>query len=134
MEEPLVERNALEAWYEGRRARPGDLVTRCMYTDRDVYEVVAVSKSGAMLSLYPVEAVLLNGFNSGEPDALVSHPGGFAHHVEGQQRYRYELAPESERHPERVSKAHWARRRGSYQAPGRNRLVPGAHKHYDYNF
>lgn len=126
------ERPTIETWYEGRRVRPGDFVTKCHYSDRDVYEVVEVSPSGKTLVLHPVKHVLLNGFKSGEPDALVSHPGGFAHHVTGTQRYRYERL---EHEPGRYSRVRWSEKRRYYQSRGGHpTLIPGAHAYYDYNF
>lgn len=119
-----------ETWNEGQPVKKGDLVTVCMYSDRSVYEVVGVSKTGKKLTLHPVKATLLNGFKSGEPDALVSHPGGFAHHVTGMQRYSYERL---EKDPARMSFAFWSRKQSTYRR-GINRLAPGAHEHYDYNF
>lgn len=132
----MRERPEVETWFKelelpGRRVQVGDAVTICLYSDREAYEVVKVSPSGKTLELYPLKATLLNGFNSGEPDALVSHPGGFCHHVTGTQRYRYERYEEKD--PRRVSKARWSEKRARYQTP-RGTLIPGAHKHYDYNF
>jgi hypothetical protein len=131
-------RATVETWYEGRPVKVGDYVTVCMYSDRNAYEVVAVSRTGKVITLRPLKATLLNGVGSGEPDALVSHPGGFCHHVTGRQRYRYEpeLVPPSGITPkQRQRRVHWSAKRGTYTTRGGvNRLIPGAHEHYDYNF
>jgi len=126
-------KRTIEGFIDGeRRAEPGDLVTKCYYSDRGTYEVVEVSPSGKTLVLQPVKTTLLNGFNSGEKDALKSYPGGFAHHVEGRQRYSYERL---ERDPKRFSKVRWSAKRKRYQGPGGHpSLIAGGHQHYDYNF
>ena len=74
-------KSTIEGFIDGeRRAEPGDFVTKCYYSDRGVYEVVEVSPSGKTLVLQPVNTTLLNGFNSGEKDALKvrkARAGGF---------------------------------------------------------
>lgn len=126
------EKPTVDTWYDGRRARPGDFVTKCYYSDRGVYEVVEVSPSGKTLTVQPVKATLLNAPNSGEKDALHFSPGGFCGHMSGVQRYEYERL---ERDPKRFSKVRWSAKRGRYQGrggiPG---VIPGAYQHYDYNF
>ena len=125
-------RHSIENWHAGRRARPGDFVTKCHYTDRGVYEVVAVSPSGKTLTVQPAKSTLLNGPKSGEKDALHFSPGGFCGHMSGTQRYAYERLP---RDPARFSKVRWSAKRGRYQGKGGHpSLIPGAFEHYDYNF
>jgi hypothetical protein len=127
-------KRTIDGFVDGlRRAQPGDFVTKCYYSDRGAYEVVAVSPSGQTLTLHPLKATLLNGFDSGEKDALVSYPGGFAHHVEGHQRYRYERIEPKD--PKRFSTVRWSKKRKRYQGRGGNpSVIAGAHQHYDYNF
>lgn len=71
----------------------GDGATVYRWSDRQAYTVVKVGKNGKTAYLQRDRATLLNGANSGEPDALVCYPGGFAGHVEGRQRYTYEADP-----------------------------------------
>lgn len=72
----------------------GEGATYTIWTDSIACTVIAVSKSGKTVTIQEDKATLLNGFNSGEEDALKAYPGGFAMHVEGNQRYSYE--PNSE--------------------------------------
>lgn len=95
--------------------------------------VVSVSKSGARVSVQAAKATLLNGFGSGEEDALEFTPGGFVGHTSGRQRYSFEPNPEGEI-------VTFSRRQNGrfYQVgtSGRNgvRLSAGIAKHHDYNF
>lgn len=59
------------------------------YSDRDAATIIAVSKSGRIITVREDHAKLLNGVNSGEPDALEFSPGGFVGHTSGHQRYAY---------------------------------------------
>lgn len=68
----------------------GDGATVYRWSDRQAYTVVKVGKNGKTAYIQRDRATLLNGVNSGEPDALVCHAGGFAAHVAGRQRYTYE--------------------------------------------
>jgi hypothetical protein len=72
----------------------GDLMTYLIHTDRNVYEVVAVEGGGKKLTLRACRMTLLNGADSGEPDALKVFPGGFAAHTTGVQRWSVEPDPD----------------------------------------
>ena len=68
------------------------------YTDKTAYTVIAIpkrGKDGEPLSavLRADRAKLLNGANSGEPDALTFSRGGFVGHTSGTQRYEYRANP-----------------------------------------
>jgi hypothetical protein len=97
------------------------------YSDVRAGTVVRVSNS----RVYVVEdnARLLNGFDSGEPDALTVSIGGFAAHVTGEQRY--EFSPGNG--PELLFTA---RKGGRVVMAGcaDTTLGRGRVKHYDYNF
>ena len=71
----------------------GEGATLNYWSDRDAGTVVRVSPSGKTAYVRRDRATLLNGANSGEPDALKMSPGGFCAHVEGVQRYAYEPNP-----------------------------------------
>ena len=74
----------------------GDGVTISGWSDSDVYTVVSVSKSGNSAVVREDKSTLLNGVNSGEPDALKFYPGGFAGHTTGTQRWRHEPDPDGQ--------------------------------------
>jgi len=127
----------------------GDGATLCMYSDRQAYTVIKVTAQS--VTLQRDKATLLNGHNSGEPDALTFTPGGFVGHTEGIQRYKYEADPKGEiivarmkRKPRRVSLpcGEWVENeRGLFTerlAPWfkhkSSTVVPGRSEHYDFNF
>lgn len=103
------------------------------YSDSRAYTVVKVSASGKTCWATRDKATLLNGFKSGEPDALVSTPGGFCHHVEGCQRYNYETDPTAHPHRFSLTKRGW-RLVGTSQHAGGGVTMGVRHEHYDYNF
>jgi hypothetical protein len=103
------------------------------YSDSRAYTVTRVSKSGKTCWAKRDKATLLNGFNSGEPDALVSYPGGFAHHVEGVQRYSYEPDPDAPERRFSLTKRGW-RLAGTSQCAGGGVTMGVRREHYDYNF
>jgi hypothetical protein len=72
----------------------GDGATVYRWSDAQAFTVVKVGKNGKTAYLQRDRATLVNGVNSGEPDALVAHAGGFAAHVAGRQRWTYEADPE----------------------------------------
>lgn len=113
----------------------GDGATYRVYSDRHACTVVAVSKNGKQVTLQRDTATLLNGFKSGESDALVSHPGGFAHHVEGIQRYKYECNPTGQTHKLSLRKnGRWKLAGDSMRSPGCEATFNGRHHFYDFNF
>lgn len=107
-------------------------VTVCGWTDSKAYTIVAVSKSGRTITLVRDVATLLNGQNSGEPDALQFSPGGFFGHTSGVQRYSY--APGNP-NTSQVSKA-TLRKNGQWrESVTNNRVLIGERtEHYDFNF
>jgi len=109
----------------------GDGATELCWSDAHAYTIIKVSPSGKTIWLQRDKATLLNGFDSGENDALVMHPGGFAGHVEGVQRFKYERDTN-----EHIRKA-TLRKDGKFGIVGssRSNIVIGVrNKHYDYNF
>ena len=121
----------------------GDGVTLCGYSDREAYTVIAVTPK--TITIQRDKATLLNGFDSGEPDALQFSPGGFCGHTYGQQRYSYERNPNGS-----IGKCHMRKRPtlvwtkgedGRYSdvptadfRHGSSRVVAGRSEYYDYNF
>lgn len=103
-------------------------------TDTEAGTVVRVTPKAVWVLLD--KAVLLNGFNSGEPDALRFEPGGFVGHTSGTQRY--DFSP-GDGKPARFS----LRRTGRFKLAGTSIrgsmagwgvLSSGRRKHYDHNF
>jgi len=116
--------------------QPGDGVTVRVWTDADAYTVL--KKTLTTMILQEDKATLLNGFKSGEPDALHFSPGGFFGHTTGVQRYTYERNPEGRvikvtRRKLKNGKVLWkeagtrTRERGGEAREGRS-------KFHDYNF
>lgn len=105
-------------------------VTFCGWSDREPGTVVSVSPSGHKFTFRLDAAKLLNGFDSGEPDALKFSPGGFVGHTSGVQRYEFTPNPDG-----RLETA-TRRKDGTYRvAGGTSRVRVGTRfKHYDYNF
>lgn len=113
-----------------------------LFTDSYAVTVIEVSKSGKMVTVRRDAAKLLNGFNSGEPDALEFFPGGFCGHVEGHQRYSYTPDPagQTERFSRRVKTTRlgvelvsWVRVGDT--AKGGTKLTLGRRvRHHDHNF
>ena len=81
---------------------------------------------------------LLNGPSSGEPDALVSYPGGFAAHIEGVQRWSIEPDPNGktvEVSRRRMKNGDYVWVEVGHPTKGGNRVVFGRRaEHYDFNF
>ena len=117
-------------------AKVGDGLTEVGYTDRKACTIVA--RTATTILYQRDKATLLNGANSGEADALVCHPGGFAAHVEGTQRYHIERDPNAgvQKATRRVLKdgtVVWKRSGWPTRSPG-GQVVPGRHEFYDFNF
>ena len=105
--------------------------TELCYSDSYAYTIVKVSPSGKTIIMQQDTATLLNGFDSGEPDALVMYPGGFTGHVEGQQRYDYA------RNLQGLRRKATLRKDGKYGMVGSSRSnvrIGIRAEHYDYNF
>lgn len=120
---------------EMRVPKVGDGMTVVIYTDAVACTVEKVSASGRTIWLREDKATLLNGPDSGEPDALTFTPGGFVGHTSGRQRYAYAPDPDG-----KVWKATWREKRGRYVIVGQPSRSPGLSvregrsHHYDYNF
>lgn len=108
-------------------------VSICGYSDRHACSIIEVSKSGKSIKVQRDKAVLLNGPQSGEEDALHFSPGGFCGHMSGRQRYSYEADPEGGVRTFSLRKnGRWVQKGES--AKGGSRLIEGRSEHYDYNF
>ena len=105
----------------------GDGVTLCGYSDREAYTVISMTPR--TIKVQRDKATLLNGMNSGQPDALQASVGGFCAHVSGEQRYAYESDPTSEDiEVVRLTKKGWIASRSG------RAVIHGRHEKYDYNF
>ena len=101
------------------------------YSDVSAYTVVSISASGKRCTIQRDTVRLLNGANSGEPDALQFSPGGFVGHTSGTQRHSYER--DTDGHTLTVS----LRKDGKWRTAGAHgqRVVFGERsEHYDFNF
>lgn len=124
-----------------QRATPavGGAATFTLYTDSYACTVIKISPNGKTVWLRRDKATLLNGFNSGEKDALQFSPGGFCGHTSGEQRYSY--APDPEGQVIKVSARAlrdgsivWKQAGHSTRSPGAFAYFGARHEHYDYNF
>ncbi|MDP2361964.1 MAG: hypothetical protein Q8O14_14640 [bacterium] len=111
----------------------GDPVTRSGYSDCHAGYVFQINKTRTKLAMQDGDARLLNGANSGEPDALVFSPGGFCGHTSGTQRW--EIKPSD---LARVT-VFTLRKNGRWIETGStlkqgHPLCAGHHHHHDFNF
>lgn len=107
------------------------------YSDSHAHTIIAVAKSGKRITLQRDRATLLNGGNSGEPDALHFEIGGFCAHVTGKQRYQIEPDPQgtTDDYSLRVykGKSYWVRV-GESAKGGMRCTIGERYEHYDFNF
>jgi len=105
----------------------------------DVYcgTIIKRSKDGKRLKVRMGQAKLINGFDSGEPDALTCDVGGFCGHVEGRQRYEMSDDPNGSVYEfsYRPKSGYFVQKGSKGPFTGGFRLILGGmvHKH-DYNF
>jgi len=115
----------------------GDPATHTGHTDSKAVDVIDVSPNGKTIKVRYCKQELLNGANSGEPDALVCTAGGFCGHTEGRQRWSVEADPDGciDKFTlrRRGSKWVWKLAGAGTNQPG-NTLNRGHHPHYDFNF
>lgn len=120
------------------------------YSDINPATVIEVSPTGKRIKVRECSAKLLNGPDSGEPDALKFSVGGFAAHVSGTQRYDITENPEGivteyslrtvtrERYidgkRQKVKVELWKRVGESVGNSTKSDLSEGRTKFYDYNF
>ena len=113
----------------------GDKATHTVHTDSHAGYIVHVSPNGKTVLFARAEATLLNGPNSGEPDALHVSPGGFAGHTSGTQRWKVADKPMEGRRDKFTLRGtgRWKIAGHSTRSPG-NTLTAGHYPHYDFNF
>lgn len=112
----------------------GDAVSHRTWTDIKAGFIVAVSKSGKTVTFQAAKQELLNGPDSGEPDALKVSLGGFVGHTSGKQRYA--VSADTTGYKQKFtlrSNGQWKAARSSSHSIG-NVLIDGHHPYYDYNF
>lgn len=104
------------------------------YSDSYACTVIEFSANGKRVKVQEDEATLLNGFNSGEPDALQFEQGGFCGHTSGTQRWECKPNPKGAIRTFSLRKnGRWVESGGT--ATGGTRLTLGVrHHHYDFNF
>lgn len=117
---------------EFTNAKIGDGATYRIHTDCLACTIVAISPGRIVVQRD--DAQLLNGVNSGAPDALQFSPGGFHGHTSGVQRYNYVTNTANEKFTFTKRKnGRWKLVGVSYKTPG-SCLTEGRHEHYDFNF
>lgn len=117
--------------------------TFTVWTDRYACTVIEIRRNGREIVLQRDHATLLNGFKSGEPDALEFSPGGFVGHTSGTQRYRYERNPNGERivvsrrvaqNRDGSTRIVWKRKGHPTRQPGGYAKLGMRVEHCDYNY
>lgn len=103
------------------------------YSDRQAFTVVEVLAGGKKVVVQRDKATLLNGCNSGEPDALKFAAGGFCGHMSGQQRYSYEAQPNATRRTFSLRKNGRFIEQGA-SLSGSELIVGKRVEFYDFNF
>lgn len=112
----------------------GEGVAVKYYTDCHAARVIWVSEDGKRIRVQEDTATLLNGFDSGEKDALKFHPGGFFGHTEGAQRYKLEANPDGAVHEFTLRvNGEWVAKGDDMKSPGKYLVRRHFHFH-DYNF
>lgn len=99
--------------------------------------VIKVSPNGRTVIVRYCEQKLLNGSNSGHPEALTFTPGGFCGHVEGRQIWKVTSDPAGATAKFSLRKVgpYWRwKLAGTTAASQGNTLKPGHRPHYDFNF
>lgn len=111
----------------------GQGVTLTTWTDAISGTIVRVTPK--TITFRRDKTTLLNGPLSGEPDALVMTPGGFAAHTTGTQRWSTEPDPEGRLYKATLRKnGKWKLAGHPTRSPG-NLVEIGVRKpHYDFNF
>ncbi len=122
-----------------QNSKVGDGATMNGYSDSHACTIIAISEK--RITVQVDDAKILNGSNSGEPDALHFSPGGFCGHTSGQQRW--ETTPNPDGAKATYSLRKWNDYKGNptyrWAPVGSKRhegssLTEGRHHHYDYNF
>ena len=112
-----------------------------MYGYSDVHAGTIIKRTDKKIWIKRDTATLLNGNNSGEPDALTFQAGGFLGHTSGIQRYDYSSNPDGETRV--YSRRSWVNYKGDdrvrWAEVGSDRhngptIGAGRHEHYDFNF
>ena len=103
----------------------GSGVTVRCYSDRKAATVI--KRTARTVTVRYDKQTLLNGGDSGEPDALVFRVGGFCAHVTGRQRWSCEEDPNGRTETFRLTKGGWTHKDGFS-------LVLGRTPHHDFNF
>lgn len=112
----------------------GDGASLKYWSDSVACTVIAVSNNGRKVTVQEDTATLINGFKSGEKDALQFSPGGFVGHTSGSQRYKFESNPQGAVHKFSLRKDDSWYAVGTAMGRGTRLSLKGRHHHYDYNF
>lgn len=119
--------------YATKDIKVGDRVSFGGYSD--VYPATVIKRTPKSVTVRKDKGRLLNGANSGEPDALKCYPGGFAAHFEGTHRYEIMEDPEGSK-----VKFTWREKAGMWVMVGDDprtaggKLMEGWSMYHDLNF
>lgn len=110
-----------------------DAATVNFYSDRVAATII--SETPREITVRTDKAKLLNGPESGEPDAMTCTPGGFAGHFSGVQRYEYFSDPVGGEYTfTKRRSGRWVKK-GDPDDRGSTTLTIGRRVHYhDFNF
>ena len=110
-----------------------DAATVNFYSDRVAATIT--KETPREITVRTDKATLLNGPESGEPDAMTVTPGGFAAHWSGTQRYEYETDPLGGEYTfTKRRSGRWVKK-GDPDDRGSTTLTIGRRVHYhDFNF
>lgn len=110
-----------------------DAATVNFYTDRVAATII--SETPREITVRTDKAKLLNGPESGEPDAMTVTPGGFTAHWSGAQRYEYSTDPFGCEYTfTKRRSGRWVKK-GDPDHRGSTTLTVGRRVHYhDFNF
>lgn len=117
----------------------GGPATYIVASDAHACTVIAVDRKVTRVTLRRDKATLVNGVESGEPDALKFTPGGFCGHTSGVQRHTYEPDPNGVEYvvTRRVRKngdVTWKQVGHATTAPGLSAHFRCRNEHYDFNY
>lgn len=118
----------------------GDKWTFTLHSDSHACYIESVNKKGTRFVLREAKATLLNGANSGKPNALNFSPGGFCGHMSGEQEWHIEPNEPGVGGLYKISLRFlksgipvWKECGHPTRSPGCC-AVPGHYHHHDFNF
>lgn len=101
----------------------------------DSHAATIIKRTPKTITVQFDTAKLLNGSDSGEPDALKFERGGFLGHTSGQQRYEYTRDENGRTRTYSLRKnGRWIEKGAPANSRGCSLTLGKRHHHYDFNF